>query len=83
MLEWEMKASLKGCAERVPQNPILYNYTFLERNQLPTDPNINKSFGFDKFPQPKDKRMLWGLYQDVALVVVDSSEMDQWRAEAD
>lgn len=58
-------------------------YECLGRNQLPNDPEVNESFGFDRFPHPKDKRMLLGLYQELALLLVDLTEMDQWRAKAE
>lgn len=55
-------------------------YEAAERDEMPTDTEVLQGYGFLCFAQPRDRKMLLGLYRDLAYTVITPSDVNQGRA---
>lgn len=56
-------------------------YEAVERDELPKDDKVLHGYGFSKLTQVEDRKMLLGLYRDLANMLFEAGEVNQWRAQ--
>jgi hypothetical protein len=50
------------------------------RDELPTDSQVIKDYGFDRCSSLEDKKMLFGLYRDISELGLGPIHLNEWRA---
>lgn len=56
-------------------------YEAAERDEIPKDDEVHHGYGFTKFTRVEDRKMLLGLYRDLAHMLIQPGEVNRWRAE--
>ncbi|ERF74957.1 hypothetical protein EPUS_05165 [Endocarpon pusillum Z07020] len=89
----EFKSLEEAFARLSPGNSLLHTldrmhassgyalYEAAERDEIPKDDEVHHGYGFSKFTQDEDRKMLLGLYRDSANMLIQPGEVNRWRAE--